>query len=161
MTDDSALRRHLPGFFLLLCLFISAGFYLLSPPDRIARTLFFPGTTETSLSGERRLIQRTVSRERAIELLVEDLLLGPARISHSRSLPRRTQLSSLILEGSTVYLDVTTASMIETSEVHVDVATGLEAIRRTVLYNFRTVDEVVITIGGQVPFAPAYRSLGP
>lgn len=150
----------MPGFLLLFSLLIAVGFFLLWPPDRVARTLFFPGTTEASLTGERRFLPRTRDRERSVELVVEDLLLGPARISHSRALPRATRVASLILDDDVMYLDLTDAAMFETAEVHVDVPTGIDAIRTTALYNFRFLEEAVITIDGEVPFSPAYRAVG-
>lgn len=160
MTNDSLLRLHLPGLLLLLALLIALAFFLLLPPERVARTLFFPGTTTTELSGEQRLIPRVREQERALELLVEELLLGPTRISHSRLLPRETRARSVILRDDALYIDLNAAAMLEHEEVHVDIATGLDAIRETLLHNFRWLEEVILTIDGNVPFAPAYRDIG-
>jgi hypothetical protein len=160
VSSDSILRVHLPGFLLLFTLLIAVGFYLIRPPERVTRTLFFPGTTATELSGERRLVPRTGDRERAIELLVQEVLLGPAKIKHSRALPRATRIDSLILSDDVVYVDLNEAAMLESPEVRVDVETGLRALRETVLYNDRSLDDVVITIAGNVPFVPAFRAVG-
>ena len=160
MTTDSALRLHIPGFLLAFTLVVAIGFFLIWPPERVARTLLFPGTTAADLSGERRLVPRTRDTERAIELLVDEILLGPARISHSRAVPRGTRVQSLILSGETVYVDLSESAMLGSSEVRVDVRTGLRAIAESISYNFRSIEEVVLTIDGNVPFAPAYRPLG-
>lgn len=160
MSSDSILRVHLPGVLLLFTLLVAVVFFLVRPPERIARTLYFPGTTATELSGERRLVPRTAARERALELLVQEVLLGPATISHSRALPRATRVDSLILSGDVVYVDLNEAAMLESPEVRVDVATGLSAIRETILYNDRSLEDVVVTIAGNVPFAPAFRAVG-
>ena len=160
MTNDSLLRLHLPGLLLILALLIALAFFLIFAPERVARTLFFPGTTTTELSGERRLIPRVREEERALELLVEELLLGPARISHSRLLPREARTRSVILRDDVLYVDLNAAAMLEHEEVHVDITTGLDAIRETILYNFRWLEEVILTIDRNVPFAPAYRDIG-
>ena len=161
MTNDSAVRLHLPGILLALSLIIALAFYLLLPPERVARTLFFPGTTTTTLNGERRLLPRVATDRRAMRLVVEDLLLGPSRIEHSRAFPRETRIESLILSDRTLYVDLSEQAMLHSAEVRVDVRTGLRAIRETLLYNFRSLDEVVITIDGNVPYSPAYRPVGP
>lgn len=160
VTTDSALRLHIPGFLLALMFLIALGFYLIWPPDRVARTLLFPGTTEATLSGERRLVPRTRDDERAIELLVEEMLLGPARISHSRAVPRGTRVRNLMLRDATVYVDLSESAMLGGSEVRVDVRTGLRAITESISYNFRNIEEIVLTIDGNEPFAPAYRPVG-
>ncbi|MFW6312753.1 MAG: GerMN domain-containing protein [Spirochaetota bacterium] len=161
MTNDSKLRIHLPGILLVLSLLIAVLFYLVFPPDRVARTLFFPGTTDATLSGERRLLPRAESEQRAMHLLTEEILLGPARIGHGRALPRESRVRSFILSGQTVFVDLNEEAMLPNSEVHVDTETGIDAIRETLLFNFRSLDEVIITIDGDVPFAPSYRPVGP
>jgi hypothetical protein len=160
VTNDSLLRLHLPGILLAMSLLIAVLFFVVLPPQRVARTLYFPGTTETTLSGERRLLPRVDDARRAMELLVEDMLLGPAAIQHSRALPRETRINSFILSDRTLYVDLSQNAMLQSAEVRVDVQIGLDAIRESLLYNFRRLDDVVITIDGNVPYAPAYRPLG-
>lgn len=161
MTQDSLLRIHLGGLLLGISLLIAVLFYVIFPPERVARTLYFPGTTGTELSGERRLLPRVREDERALELLIEDVLLGPSRIDHSRVLPRGTRLDSLVLRDATVFIDLSEQAMLDSDEVHIGVETGLEALRRAIESNFRWIDDVVITIDGNVPFTPAYRPVGP
>ena len=157
MTEDSQLRRHLPGLLLLLCIAIAVGFFLIWPPGREARTLFFPGTTDASLSGERRLVPRSSDRNRELYLVVQELILGPAEIRHGRLVPRSTRISSLAIVEETVYVDLSPEMIFGEQEVRIDVAHGLGGVESTLLYNFRWLDQVVLTIGGQVPFAPSFR----
>lgn len=156
---DETIRRHLPGLLLLVAFLISLALFLIWPPERIARTLFFPGTTEVTLTGERRLLPRVVSRERAMELVVEDLILGPALITHGRALPRETRMQSLILSEDTVYIDLSPEVLFHSEEVRIDLRGGLAAVEKSLRYNFRRVEEVVLTINGQVPFYPPHEEL--
>ena len=160
MTRDTGLRAHLPGILLFLAFVIALVFYLAYPPERVARTLFFPGATRTDLSGERRLIPRVSSSERAVRLVVQEMLLGPASIAHGRVLPREATVNSVMLQDRVVYLDLNRDPILAHSDVDGLVETGLEAIRKSVLFNFRSIDEVVITIDGNVPFVPAYHPAG-
>jgi hypothetical protein len=151
---------HIPGILLALSLLISLAFFLIMPPERVARTLFFPGATEAELSGERRLVPRVRDQEKAARLLADEMMLGPTRITLSRVFPRGTRVESLLLRNGVVYVDLNERAMIQSGEMRVDVRTGLAALRRTLLFNLRQLDEVVITINGNVPFAPAFRPFG-
>jgi hypothetical protein len=151
------LHRHLPGILLLLSFVIALSFNLMYPPERVARTLFFPGATRTDLSSERRLIPRVASSERAVGLVVQEMLLGPINIAHGRALPRETTINSVMLQDRVVYLDLNRDPILARSDVEGLVETGFEAIRRSILFNFRSINEVVITIEGNVPFVPAYQ----
>ena len=157
VTDDSQLRRHLPGLLLLLCIAIALGFFLIWPPDREARTLFFPGTTDATLSGERRLVPRSSDQSRELYLVVQELILGPAEIRHGRLMPRNTRISSLAMVDGIVYVDLSPEMIFGEEEVRIDVAAGLGGVEATLLYNFRWLEQVVLTIGGQEPFAPSFR----
>ncbi len=139
---------------------IALTFYLVHPPERVARTLFFPRTTRTELSSERRLVPRVPDAEREVRLLVEELLLGPVNIAHTRILPRETRIRSLLRRDDVVYLDLTAEPIVERSDTDGMVETAIEAIERSILFNFRSVEEVVITVGGNVPFRPAHRPVG-
>jgi len=160
VTNDSRLRIHLPGILIGLSLLIAVLFYLVFSPERVARTLFFPGTTESSLSGERRLLPRAVNDQRAMHLVTEEILLGPTRIDHSRVLPRQSRVDSFILADQTAFVDLSADAMLASTEVHIDIQTGIAAVRDTLLFNFRSLDEVIVTIDGNVPFAPSYRPVG-
>lgn len=109
------------------------------------------------LSGERRLVPRTTDRIRAMELVVEEIILGPTMITHGRAIPRNTRIQSFVVDDSTIYVDLSPEIFFDTAEVRVDVRKGVDAIERTLRYNFRSLEQIRVTINGQVPFSPAYR----
>jgi hypothetical protein len=154
---DESLRRHIPGILLLAALLIALAIYLIWPPPRIARTLFFPGNTTSKLTGEQRLVPRTRSRDRALELIVEEVILGPTMIAHGRAVPRETRIQSFVVAGDVVYVDLSPEILFDSDEVRVDTRDGIEAIVRSLRYNFRSIENVQVTINGQVPYEPAYR----
>jgi hypothetical protein len=161
VTRDSLLRIHLPGILLIVALLVSLLLFVLAPPERVRRTLFFPGTTDLSLRSESRLLPRTGNLKDDVRLVVEDVLLGPARIEHGRLVARSTEARSLILDGETLYVDLSSAAIDADNGVRIGLSEALQAIRRAVLYNFRSLNEVVITIDGQAPFEPAFREARP
>jgi hypothetical protein len=155
-VNDSIFRRHLAGILLLASLLIAIGFFLIWPPERQARTLFFPGTTATELSGERRLVPRSRDRDHQVGLVLEELILGPAEIRHGRLLPRDTRVQIVSVVDDTVYVDLSADVMFGADEVRLDVAQGLDGIEQTLLYNFRWLESVHVTIAGQEPDSPAF-----
>lgn len=156
MPETQQLQKHLPGILLAASLAIAAAFFLIWPPELQARTLFFPGTTAVDLSGERRFLPRVQDNSRQVYLVVEELILGPVQIDHGRLLPRTTEINTVAIRDTTVYVDLSPDILFPESEVRLDVESSLDGIRRTLLYNFRWIDDVQLTIGGQVPFYPAF-----
>lgn len=159
--SDSFLRLHLPGLLLLFALLLALLIYAVVPGERVERTLFFPGTTSQALSGERRLIPRTDSLSDDVTIIVSDVLLGPKRIDHVRAFPRNTRLKSVILQDGTAYINLSESAALNVAELRTTLEVSLQALERTILYNFRELDVVVVTIDGKVPFVPAHRLIGP
>jgi hypothetical protein len=91
-----------------------------------------------------------------LELVVQELILGPTEIRHGRLLPRGTKISSLAVEGYIVYVDLSPDMVFGEQEVRVGVEEGLRGIKESLLYNFRWLEDVVLTIGGQEPFHPPF-----
>lgn len=114
-------------------------------------TLFFPDQISKKLSGETRFLPFGADKERNIELLVEEILLGPARNENLKLVPRGGQVGSLLLRGDRVYLDLTAEIVLPDKEVVFTTAEALKAIKEAVLYNFHDVREVTITVAGQEP----------
>lgn len=92
-----------------------------------------------------------------MELVVEEVILGPTMIGHGRAIPRDTRVQSFVLDDTIAYVDLSPEILFDTDEVRVDVRDGIHAIDRTLRYNFRSLEHVRVTINGQVPFFPAYR----
>ncbi len=96
--------------------------------------------------------------EREIEFLVEDQILGPARISHGRLLPRATQINTLFVRDDRLYLDLSQDAIVESDDVRIPLDQALAGLEHSIRYNFRGIEDIVITIDGSIPFVPAYRS---
>lgn len=130
------------------------------PPQRVERVLFFPGTTNEQLTGETRLLPRVPTLEADVHSVARDLLLGPSGIQHSRTLPRATRVQSVIIIEDRLFLDLSRDALYTAEEVRAELDVGLEALRRTLLFNFRRFEEIVITIAGQVPYVSPFTPPG-
>lgn len=136
---------------LVISLLTSIGLYAtVQRPERVERILFFPGAVERELDGEIRLLPRTEDLEADIELLVEELTYGPAKIDRSRVVPREARPQSVMVRNGTAYVDLSTRMLDDDTSVNLSIEEGLEAIRHTLEYNFRQLDHIVLTVGGEL-----------
>lgn len=130
---------------------VAIAFYIAFTPNRVERILFFPGAVERELAGEARLVPRTDDLESRVRMVVEELMYGPARIDRSRVVSQNTRSRSVIVRGTTAYVDLST-DILNTEEeaLPLSLEESLAAIRHTLQFNFRSIDRVVITIGGEM-----------
>ena len=136
-------------------LLVSIALYLYTPPDRIERVLFFPGSIERELAGEPRLVPRSDGLESSVRTVVLELMYGPARIDRSRVVSRDTRARSVIVRGSTAYIDLSTEILdVEGEALPLSLEESLTAIERSIRFNFRSIERVIITIGGEMMRTP-------
>lgn len=142
---------YILGGAFLLSLLLSLLFYFVAREPLARRTLFFPSMTGPLLSGEDRLLPVRQGQEANLRLLVDELILGPARSSHLRVLPRRTRVESLLLRRGSLYLNLSREALFQEEDGMREVTDALQAVGNTIWYNFPRLRHVHIFIDGQVP----------
>jgi hypothetical protein len=142
--------------FVLASAVISLALYLMLGQERVRRTLFFPDLLSDEVHAEARIVTRRATSRDAVQLLLEEVILGPASINSSRVVPKTTRIEAIFLDDRTVYLDLNPRAIGDSPDVRVDFADALELLERNVLFNFRSVQDVVITVDGQVPYTPYF-----
>jgi hypothetical protein len=137
------------AFFLL---FLTAMlFFLTEGRSRISCIIFFPESAQAGLTGEPRRIYRQDTFEKNVALLVREMILGPMDIRHTNMFPQGTRLRSVFVRGGLAYLDFSHEIIFLDNQIRLNFDELLAAIRRTVLFNFRELSGVVITVDGQLP----------
>lgn len=158
MSSFPADSRFIIGIILLLTLGISITVYAVSPPSRVERVLLFPGSVEAGLAGEIRLVPRNADTEDALSAFVAELIGGPGRIDRSRVVPRGTRVRLVMVRDHRAFIDLSPALLDATgARIVLSLPEMLETIRRNVLYNFRSLEEVTVTIGGELLNEEAFR----
>ena len=137
-------------------LFVSFVWFLLFPLDLQEQVLFFPDTVSGRLRGEVRLLPKQDQETEEVAIMIDQLLLGPTGIQSTRLMPRGVKRESTMISGDVAYADLSIEAAIFEGDIPLEDA--LFAIEKSILYNFRRLSTVVITIGGQVPFEPAYEN---
>ncbi len=155
------LNRNRPLYVALIllgtALLISVTWMLVENHGRAERVLFFPGHIDVELRGEARVVPRHRELEPDVAVLVNEILLGPVDLAKSRILPMEAEVRSLMVRDRTVYLDFAPNILFLQERLGISLDEAFDAVRRTVLYNFRGIRRVVITVNGQLPNQPHFE----
>jgi len=146
MTSDRTLlwTSSLLGFFFLL----SLALYLFVPGTLTRTVLRFPGEISHNLTPEVRSLPFTWDREHNVELLVREVLLGPARHDHLRLFSRQAGVKTVLVRGQAIYVDLSKESFIPDPDVIYSPLTALEVLKATLQDNFTGVSQVIVSVGG-------------
>ncbi|MCA1755377.1 MAG: GerMN domain-containing protein [Spirochaeta sp.] len=139
-------------------LVVSLAFFFLFRGPLHYQVLFFADIRTGEISGERRLLPRLKDREDTVLQLVEEVILGPVDIQHSRVVPRSTQVRGLILRDKVLYLDLS-SDIFHDMEDADGFWTIHNAFERTIRFNYRAIREIVFTVDGQEMGVPRYTGL--
>jgi hypothetical protein len=134
----------------LLLLLVSLALFLASR-HWARRTLFFPEISSQKLVGETRFLPRRRSLERDVQILVEEVILGPELPTHRPLLPRETRLLSILARQRRVYLSLSRGILREGGESPFAPEQALQALSNVILFNFPRIRRLELLIEGQVP----------
>jgi len=124
-----------------LCLILS---------DRFVETvLFFPSRRGSAIAGEAREVPRRRGPEARAELLVSELLLGPASSRLSPAFVQDTRLESAIYRKGRLYVDLSADAALAPPEA---LKIGMAALERSLRLGFPWLKELRMTIGGREPY---------
>jgi hypothetical protein len=139
------------GYIFLGTLAVSLLLFLLLGNGKVNRVLFFPGQSGRRLVAEQRFLPRHRGLEREATELAEGVLLGPTRHDALRLFPRGGSVISVMASGKTLYVDLTPQILVEDPEVPLRGQAALDALGKSLMFNFPRLREVVIFIDGQQP----------
>lgn len=142
---------------LLIAFLTSTAWLVLETRRSVERVLFFPGTLEAGLQGEARLMPRHRDPDRAMRVLMDEIILGPAVLGLTRVVPRDTGVRSVMVRDGIAFIDLDGGFLPFQQSLLLSVDEALDAIRHTIQFNFRRIDAVVITIDGQLPGQPVFE----
>jgi hypothetical protein len=114
------------------------------------RTLFFPEISTQKLVGETRFLPRRHALEQDVQLLVEELILGPELPMHRPLLPRETRLISVLARQRKVYLSLS-SGILRPGQSPFEAEAALQALSNVILFNFPGIRRLEMLIEGQVP----------
>jgi hypothetical protein len=103
------------------------------------------------LAGESRFLPRRRNLERDVQLLVEELILGPELPMHRLLLPRETRLLSVLARQRRVYLSLSHGILREGGESPFKPDEAMQALSDVILFNFPRIRHLELLIDGQVP----------
>ena len=140
------------GGLLLLFFLISFVLFLFNGMKESEKVFFFPDMISGQIKGETRELPARKNLEKAVEIYVRDLALGPMNLNFARLLPQSTTVNSVLLRKGVLYLDFSKHFLLaEEGEVPLSFGEIIDNVKRSVMFNFKQIKEVKITINGQEP----------
>ncbi len=140
------------GIVLLSVLSFSLLFFFMVGDRRGKRVLFFPGEKAGGLVAEERFLPNHGDVEKDLEELVNGVILGPVNHGSARLLPRDTTVRALFLRGHVLYIDLSADMVLAGREYPLRGKEALDALHRTICFNFPRVREVFFLVDGQIPY---------
>jgi hypothetical protein len=128
---------------------LSFALYLLIPGGLVRTVLKFPNEISKRLVSEERSLPFNWDREHNVELLVREILLGPARNDHLRLFSRDAGVRAVLVRGGTVYVDLKKESFIPDPDVIYSPQMALDVLKATLMDNFAGVSHVFVSVGGE------------
>jgi len=139
------------GFVFLGALAVSLLVFLVWGNRMTVRVLFFPVGHGRALAAEERFLPRHRGIDQEVKELVDGVLLGPMRNDSARLFPRGAQAIAALVRGRILYLDLPSRVLADDSEIPLKGRDALEALTRSIRFNFPQLHEIVYYIDGQAP----------
>ncbi len=136
---------------LLFFFLLSLALFLFLADTKQQIVLFFPNDTNHQLTGEMRVVPKKSTVEGNMAELVNGLILGPEALRHDRALAKSTQIRSLMVRGSEVYLDFSPGILFPEGNTSTGFSESLDAVRKSIRFNFPEIKKIVITVNGELP----------
>lgn len=152
-------RPAIVGAVFLGVLALSLLLFLLLGNGQVHRVLFFPAESGRRLLAEERFLPRHRSLEQSVSELAESVFLGPTRHDAVRLFPRGGSVIVALVHGRTLYLDLSSQLLADDPEVPLKGQDALDALARSIRYNFPRLGEVVFYIDGQLPRFPDKKNI--
>ena len=136
----------------LIVLITSSVFFFRSSINRTDRIFFFPDHKSSNPIGETRKIPRIpFDKEKNMEIFVKELLLGPVSMNLDPLFSAGTKLEKILYRDKTVYLDLNFMALLPDKRAIHDFGGSIILVEKNIKFNFPHVENVVVTILGQIP----------
>jgi hypothetical protein len=110
--------------------------------------LFFPSEITKEWIGESREIYYTRDTEDSVLALLNELALGPIGLRLAPTVPKGTGIRSVLLREKSVYIDFAATLVLKQPVLQISFSEMLSGIRKSVLYNFPSIEKVFIYVDG-------------
>ena len=150
MTAKFRFSAIITAFIFLLVVCLSAVHYFYCRDKLERRVLFFPTLSGTKLVGEERLVPLKKG-EAALQVLLDEIILGPVLPNHVRILPKETRVTSLLWRKDSIYVNFSNHILFTDTETNYPCEDILQAVGNSILFNFPSTEHLYIFIDGQIP----------
>ncbi len=139
------------GILFLAVLFFSLVMFFVTDTKVRRKVFFFPQYRSSRITGESRNLPVRGSMEANIELLIQEVLLGPVDVTHVHIFPEGTSLRTVLLRDTRLYIDLSVDAVLGRKKSELGFEESVEVLKRTVSYNFPSIESFLVTIDGEMP----------
>ena len=160
MTNET--RRFLtgpmfPGLLMAAAFLLTLIGYLAFGTRQDGLVLVFPENRGDAYGMERRSVPARRDPAGKIEMLLDELFLGPVTLDLGDTVPAGTRVRSVVVSGRTAYVDLSKGIIAADDKYPISFDDALANLKANILGNVPRVDAVVFTVEGQVPHSPLVR----
>jgi len=149
-------RPAVIGYVILGTFAVSLLVFFFTGYRRVERVLYFPREHGAGLVTEARFVTRHQGLPDNVTELVESVLLGPTRHDAARLFARGGSVRAALVRGHTLFLDLSSRILEDDPEVPLTGTDAINALDRSIRFNFPRLKEIVVYIDGQAPrFVPS------
>jgi len=144
------------GVFFVGFLALSLSLTLLLGGWNARRVFLFPSDSHTDrrVHDEVRNVSDTSSLEGNVRRYVDECMLGPSHQESSRLFPRDTRVETSILQGRTLYLNLSTEVFAPRDATMLAPQEAMSLMKEAIRMNFPRIQEIVVFVDGQTPYFP-------
>ncbi len=136
--------------------------FVFSPEQHNDRyNLAFPDTAGGALHHEWRILPDRDGVQERVQLLIEEMMLGPVTLGAVPFLPERSDLRSVVYDHAdrTIYIDFDAAFFVETEDGRFPFVDLKHLIETNLRHNIPQIDRIIVTVAGQLPEVPRFEGL--
>jgi len=137
-----------------MALLVSITIWVVNPSPFTRYVLMFPDTAGGDQHHEIRNLPHQADRRDAIHVFLSEIILGPADVGAVPFLPKETRILGVFLDEKKRLFVNFSGDVLFTGQSETVVEDVIQILKQNILFNFRFVDSVTVTIDGQVPGFP-------
>ena len=137
------------GLAIIALIFVSLISWAIWPPERVWRTLYFPGVINAEVDPERRPLPRGGGRVHQVRLLLDDALLGPVSIDRAPLFPEGSSVNTVMLYRGQLLVDLNRQVLSDSDATVLSLREAAAVLVQMVVQNFPGYRDVILSIEGR------------
>lgn len=157
MVSTKGIRFNLKTWIALYAALFLISFllYLFIPSGEFRVVAFFPDAVNGQIRGEEHFLPYSRNSEARVEEFVRHIMLGPKEVWNASIFPKETKILGLVVGKNSVYVNLSREAFLS-NDININFLTSLDIFKKNIMFNFRQIKKVYITVEGALPYEPPF-----